>query len=460
MPSLQISSPKTSHLPHQARQLRQSHQLILSIDTSCDDTSVAVTQNQTVISNVVSSQIDLHRPYGGVFPTVAKLAHQENIEACIGLALRKAGQLQPHQLSAVAVTQGPGLAPALEVGLKYATAFAQNHQLPLIPINHIEAHAWSAMLAPLPRSTPLQTLFRQSHRLPFLPFNPPLKPKFPLLSFVISGGHTQLILINNFGDYQILGSTLDDSAGECLDKIGRLLNLGYPAGPTIEQFAKLGDPTRFRFPLPLTTTKNYDFSFSGLKTFARNLIKNLEAKSPTNVLDQQTIYDLSASAQAGVIRHLIYKLQKLLETSLIPLEIQKQNLPAPSNSPLIKSLQAQPLLVPQVQEIWLGGGVSANIALRREIRRFLLKFNANSQLKTNTQLKNNTQPKNEIKLITPYSKKFCGDNASMIGLVASLKLPLGLSSRPDLIILPSSSPTKPLSSPPDRLPNLPLTSWL
>jgi len=454
--------------------------LILAIDTSCDDTSVAVTQNFIVISNVVSSQVALHQPYGGVFPTVAKLAHQENISACVDLALKQAGHLSLGQISAIAVTQGPGLAPALEVGLKFAQDLAREYELPLIPINHIEAHAWSPLLAPLPKTYSKSALIKFPATVNV--FSP--RQVFPVLSLVVSGGHTQLTLVGGPGQYQIVGSTLDDAAGECLDKIGRLLNLGYPAGPVMEELAKLGDPARFQFPLPLTTTHNFDFSFSGLKTFARNLIKKIEegkelvkASSSEDFCDAdkkgtqtysryvadhflpielcstsatkkipeleaslsaQIVYDLCASAQAGVFRHLTYKLNKLLETSLISQAQQEESLPSPSQSPIIQKTQIMPVVIPPIHEIWLGGGVAANVTLRHTIRKLLRDF---AVLHPDAPA---------ITLRTPYRKNFCGDNAAMVGAVAALHLV-----KKNYLPPPTENNPYPL----DRQPNLPLTSW-
>lgn len=324
--------------------------LMLAIDTSCDETSAAVTRGRIVLSNIVASQAQLHQPYGGVFPTVAKLAHVENIDRTIDTALKRA-QISYRQLDAVAVTAGPGLAPALEVGIGKAKDLAQQYSKPLIAVNHIEAHALSSLLQ------------RQSNKNKLSVKN----TSWPVLSLVVSGGHSEFILVAKIGQYQRLGHTIDDAAGECLDKVGRILSLGYPAGPVIEEFAQRGDHTRFKFPLPMTTSRNYNLSFSGLKTFARNLIASLEK---SDQLNKQTTYDCCASFQHAVFRHITYKLEKVL--------------------------QQHP-----VKEVWLGGGVTANIYLRKIVRQ---------QLKAH-----------QLKLYTPFSKKICGDNAAMIGLVASFR---------------------------------------
>ena len=250
--------------------------LILAIDTSCDDTSVAIVDRGRVVANVVASQYQIHYHYGGVFPTLAKQAHQANLPACVNAALRQAGlsQQQPSQaLAAVAVTVGPGLAPALEVGIAYAQQLAYKWQLPLIAVNHIEAHALSPLLRPKSQTIPRQV-------------------KWPVLAMVISGGHSEFIVIKKPQVYQRLGWTIDDSAGECLDKIGRMLDLGYPAGPLIEQLAKKGDAQRFTLPLAMTDHADFNLSFSGLKTAAYQLIEQLKTQGQ---LDAQTSYDLAGS---------------------------------------------------------------------------------------------------------------------------------------------------------------------
>lgn len=331
--------------------------VILSIDTSCDETSVAVTQGLVVISNVIASQVELHKKFGGVFPTVAKQAHIENIDACILLALKKA-QIDFANLDAIAVTQGPGLAPALEVGINKAKQLAEKYQKPLIAVNHIEGH----LLSPLAQRN--GKIKKQQ-----------LTTQFPVLSIIVSGGHTQFVLVTDIGQYQILGLTIDDAAGEALDKVGRMLDLGYPAGSVIEEFAKKGDPNKIKFALPMTTTKDFNLSFSGLKTQARNLIEKKQ-------LNKQEIFDFAASFQYAVFRHICYKLNKVLQTE-------------------------------KINEIWLGGGVAANITLRRMIRETI----GNHKNLLTRNLKTQTK----VKLYTPFEKKLCGDNAAMIGVVAYFK---------------------------------------
>ncbi|MBP7843142.1 tRNA (adenosine(37)-N6)-threonylcarbamoyltransferase complex transferase subunit TsaD [Candidatus Woesebacteria bacterium] len=340
--------------------------LILAVDTSCDDTSASVMRGQTILSNVIASQTQLHKQYGGVFPTVAKQAHKENILPTISAALKKANTSLT-ELSALAVTVGPGLAPALEVGITTIKQLATDNCLPLIAVNHIEGHALSAIAQSKTKTESNNTA----------PIQHGKEIIYPVLSVVVSGGHTQFIYFEKIGEYKILGSTIDDAAGECLDKIGRMLNLGYPAGPVIEKFAKLGDPLKIEFPLPMTGIKTFDMSFSGMKTFARNYIqKNTESKSMT----KQDIYDFCASAQYSVFRHITYKLSKLL-------------------------------IVTPINEIWLGGGVAQNISLRRTIREIAKKY---------------SKSKNEpITFRFPHTNRLCMDNAAMIGLVANYKYERG-----------------------------------
>ena len=350
---------------------------ILAIDTSCDDTSVAILRGNRVLSNIVASQNQIHRQYGGVFPTMAKQAHRENIDPALTSAFKQA-RLTWSKIDAIAVTRGPGLAPALEVGINKAKELAKKQNKPLIAVNHIEAHLLSILAK------------ANSEKSKNITAN------FPILGLVISGGHSDFILVRQIGDYQQLGHSIDDAAGECLDKVGRLLNLGYPAGSTIEKFAKLGDSNHFTFPMPMTGVADFNLSFSGLKTAARNLIANLEKKEK---LKAQDVYDFSASFQKQVFAHINYKLERILFSH--DLEAKTY-----CNSKTVKKIKKSEIkLTPSpINEIWLGGGVSANIALRKSIRQ---------SLKNYAHLTGK-----EITLKTPYSKKLCSDNAAMIALAA------------------------------------------
>jgi len=340
----------------------RENKIILAIDTSCDDTSAAVTKGWQVLSNVIASQTQLHKPYGGVFPTVAKQAHKENIAPTVAIALKRAGTSW-QDLDGIAVTQGPGLAPALEVGITYAKEQAKLHDLPLIPVNHLEGHLLSVLAVP-------KTQVSKT-------------PNFPVLALIISGGHSEFLLVHDFGKYERIGATIDDAAGEALDKIGRMLDLGYPAGPVVEVFAKKGNPSAHKFPLPMTTSGDYNLSFSGIKTFARNLVSSLEADGKLN--SQQAIFDLAASVQYSVFRHITHKLRKILIDH------------------------------PEITEIWLGGGVAANMSLRAAIRATAKDARA--------QLKKFSSPSNvkSLKLHTPYTKRLCQDNAAMIGVAAQFR---------------------------------------
>lgn len=334
--------------------------IILAIDTSCDETAVAVTSGQTVLSNVIASQAQLHTQYGGVFPTIAKQAHAENLPATTAEALKRARKTWA-DIDAIAVTQGPGLAPALEVGLRYAEGLSKRYSKTATPINHIEGHVLSVLAQPRSRNS-------RSTRRSALPTT---HPQFPALSVIVSGGHTEFVLVEKIGTYTRLGITVDDAAGECLDKVGRLLGLGYPAGPVVEQLAKKGNKTAFPFPKPMTAVKTFDMSFSGIKTHSRQLISQLEKSGKLN---KQTIADFCASLQEGVFEHILYKLTRLLEKH-------------------------------SVKELWLGGGVAANAELRKKLRVIA--------------------KKHTLTFRVPYSKKLTGDNAAMIGVAAGYAIERG-----------------------------------
>ncbi len=347
-----------------ARSVTHQPPLILGIDTSCDDTSAAIVRGQIILANIIASQTQLHKPYGGVFPTVAKQAHQANILPTVAMALKRA-KITWTDIDAIAVTVGPGLAPALAVGIDAAKQLADQYHKPLIGINHMAGHALSGLL----KTNQRPTLAVSQSQAPATPAFPPLV-KWPVLAVTVSGGHTEFVLVRNFTEYTILGKTVDDAAGECLDKVGRMLSLGYPAGPVIEEFAKLGNPKRFKFPLPMTTTNSFDLSFSGLKTAARNLLAELTVTKP---LTQQDVYDFTASFQARVFDHITYKLQRLLT---------KQQ------------------TIDPVSAVWFGGGVAANLALRQALRTTLKPF--------------------ALQLVTPINKRVCSDNGAMIALVGGL----------------------------------------
>lgn len=250
--------------------------LILAIETSCDETAAAVLRGEReLLSDVVASQVDLHAEYGGVVPELACRAHVESIVPVVRRALDSAG-VSLEDLAAVAVTRGPGLVGALLVGLSFAKGLAWGRGLPLVPVNHLEAHLSAA----------------------FLEGEVPT----PFVGLVASGGHTALYLCENRGDYRPLGQTLDDAAGEAFDKVAKLLGLGYPGGVAIDRLARRGDPTRFPFPRPLLRSKHFDFSFSGLKTALRT-----HCEKYLRGLDEQELADTCASFQEAVVDTLIVK---------------------------------------------------------------------------------------------------------------------------------------------------------
>lgn len=255
--------------------------LILAIETSCDETSVAVLRNDAeLLSNVIASQIASHQRFGGVVPEVASRHHVEVITACIEEALLEA-EVTAEDLTAVAVTYGPGLVGALLVGISAAKAFAWANGLPLIPVNHMAGHLMAARAVK--------------------------KLEFPLLALLVSGGHTELVYVSEAGDYKIVGETRDDAVGEAYDKVGRVMGLPYPAGRIIDELAHEGQDI-YDFPRAMIKEDNLEFSFSGLKSAFINLYHNARQKGET-----MSNVDLSASFQACVLDILMAKTKKALE---------------------------------------------------------------------------------------------------------------------------------------------------
>ncbi|PPR79193.1 MAG: tRNA N6-adenosine threonylcarbamoyltransferase, partial [Alphaproteobacteria bacterium MarineAlpha2_Bin1] len=240
--------------------------IVLGIETSCDETSASVvSSNKIILSNVISSQIDIHRPYGGVVPEIASRSHIQKIDEVIKISLKKA-QICIKDVDAIAATAGPGLIGGLIVGLLTSKAIAIAANKPLVGINHLEAHALT------PRLTN--------------------EIKFPYLLLLVSGGHTQILEIQGIRKYKLLGGTLDDACGECFDKVSKLLNLGFPGGPAIEEAAKNGDEESIDLPRPMINHRNLDFSFSGLKTAVLN-------KTSSN-MNQELKNNIAASFQKAV----------------------------------------------------------------------------------------------------------------------------------------------------------------
>ena len=289
--------------------------LILGIETSCDETAAAVVQEgRRILANVVASQMELHARYGGVFPEVASRQHILTILPVLSQALGEAG-IGWHDLTAVAVTRGPGLAGSLLVGVNVAKAIAWARGLPLIGVNHLEGHVYSNWLEVPSGANPAA----------YVP------PQLPALLLIVSGGHTELVLMRDHGTYERLGGTLDDAAGEAFDKVARLLNLGYPGGPAIQRAAEGGDPMAFPLPrawLPGT----YDFSFSGLKTAVLRLVQQ-----DARPLDPVKVRDLAASFQWAVADVLVEKTR-------------------------------QAAMATGARHVCVCGGVAANATLRREMR--------------------------------------------------------------------------------------------
>ncbi|NTU42900.1 MAG: tRNA (adenosine(37)-N6)-threonylcarbamoyltransferase complex transferase subunit TsaD [Nitrospirales bacterium] len=302
---------------------------ILGIDTSCDDTSAAVVEKgELILSNVVSSQSEIHRKYGGIVPELASRRHMEMIRPVVHEALEIAGT-SLKGLDAIAVCYGPGLIGSLLIGCGYAKAVAYAGGIPLVAVNHLEGHIFSVFLEER-------------------------KPDFPFLSLVVSGGHTSLYIIKDFGIYEELGRTRDDAAGEAYDKVSKLLGLGYPGGPLIDKLAKEGDPKAFDFPRAYVP-ESFDFSFSGLKTAVRNAVQKRE-------ITEGLIRDVSASFQASVVDVLVRK----VEWAIVKMGIR---------------------------QITLSGGVSANSGLRQRMAEMAAE--------------------RDVELFLP-SISLCTDNAAMI----------------------------------------------
>jgi len=250
--------------------------IILAIETSCDETSVALIKDGNVLSNIISSQY-IHNKFGGVVPEIASRSHLKAISLVMSEALLKA-DLNISNIDAIAVTTEPGLIGSLVVGSNFAKGLSLRYDIPVIPINHIEGHLFSGFIN-----------------------NPELK--FPFIALVVSGGHTILFEVFNFNSYEIIGQTLDDAAGEAFDKTAKLIGLTYPGGPLIDKYAKLGNPEKYNFPRPLINSGDYNFSFSGLKTSVRYFI----AKNFPDGIKEQDYPDLCASVQEAIVEVLVSK---------------------------------------------------------------------------------------------------------------------------------------------------------
>ncbi len=256
---------------------------VLAFETSCDETAVAVVRGRTVLSNVLASQVDIHSRFGGVVPEVAARAHVESIRSLTHRALAEAG-VHPDDLDGVAATRGPGLVGALLVGFSFGKATAWARQLPFVGVDHMEGHVFSSVLA-----------------------HPEFEP--PAVVTLASGGHSQVVHVRAWGDYEVLGQTIDDAAGEAFDKIARHMGLGYPGGPAIDRASDDGDPDAVRFPRALAD-RPYDFSFSGLKTSVVTFLEKAKAAGSLPPLA-----DVAASVQEAIVDVLVSKTFNAVETT-------------------------------------------------------------------------------------------------------------------------------------------------
>jgi N6-L-threonylcarbamoyladenine synthase len=298
----------------------QPNARILGIETSCDETAAAVVENgRVIVSSSVASQIDLHAQFGGVFPEVASRQHIRTIQPIVEAALQQA-HMDLGDVDAIAVTRGPGLPGSLVIGMNVAKGLALASGLPLLGVNHLEAHIYSAWLHWPPETN------GASADLPLRP-----EPRFPLVALIVSGGHSELILMEDHQRYQRLGATLDDAAGEAFDKIGRLIGLSYPGGPAIQEAAESGNPKAFAFPRAWLED-TWNFSFSGLKTAVLREVRSLQKHQR-----ELPVADLAASFQEAVVDVLVTKTVHAAEEY-------------------------------RALEILVAGGVSANRALRAAIQ--------------------------------------------------------------------------------------------
>ena len=261
--------------------------VILGIESSCDDTSASVLRDGVLLSNVTAGQA-VHEMYGGVVPELASRAHQQNIIPVVDAALEKAG-IAREDISAVAFTRGPGLMGSLLVGTSFAKGFALGLDIPMIDVNHLQAH----VLAHFVQEPDVE----------------PHLPEFPFLCLLVSGGNSQIILVNSYKDMQVLGQTIDDAAGEAFDKCAKVMGLPYPGGPYVDKYAKMGDPKAFAFSKP--HIKGFDYSFSGLKTSFLYTLRDAQKEDPDFV--QNHLYDLCASLQKTVIDILMDKVHKAMK---------------------------------------------------------------------------------------------------------------------------------------------------
>ena len=314
---------------------------ILAIESSCDDTAAAVLKDDQVLSNIVANQL-IHNEFGGVVPELASRAHQQNIVPVIDAALKKAN-ISKKQLSAIAFTQGPGLMGSLLVGSSFAKSFSMALKIPLIAVNHMHAHILAHFIA--------EDDFE--------------KPTFPFIALTISGGHTQIVVVRDFFDMEIIGETTDDAVGEAFDKSAKILGLPYPGGPLVDKYAQLGNPKAFAFTKP--KVPGLDFSFSGLKTAILYFVQKNVAENPAFI--EKNLNDICASIQDTIIEILMDKLKMAVKDT-------------------------------GITQIAIGGGVSANSGIRKTLKEAEQKYGWKTFI-----------PKFE----------YTTDNAAMIGIVGYQK---------------------------------------
>lgn len=320
--------------------------IILGIESSCDDTAAAIIKNCTILSNVIANQ-DVHKIFGGVVPELASRAHQQNIIPVVNEAIVKAG-ISKNQIDAIAFTSGPGLLGSLLVGTSFAKGFALGLNVPLIDVNHMKGHVLAHFIDN-----------ENNH-----------KPRFPFICLTVSGGHTQLVLVKDYLEMEIIGTTIDDAAGEAFDKTAKILGLPYPGGPLIDKLAQQGDENKFIFSKP--QIKNYDFSFSGLKTSILYFIQKEVQKNPNFI--QQELNNICASVQKAILDILFHKLEKVAQDF-------------------------------NINQIVIAGGVSANSGLRNRLIE--------------------VGKRNEWKIFIPKFE-YCTDNAAMIAVTGYFMYQKGL----------------------------------
>ncbi len=318
-----------------------SESIILGIESSCDDTSAAIICGNKILSNIAANQ-QIHNEYGGVVPELASRAHQQNIIPVVEKAFSKAN-IQQNEISAIGFTRGPGLLGSLLVGTSFAKSLAMSLDVPLIEVNHLQAHILAH----------------------FIDDANPTPPSFPFLCLTVSGGHTMIVLVKDYFEMEIIGKTIDDAAGEAFDKIGKIFDLDYPAGPIVDKLAKEGNPGAFKFNKP--KMEGYDYSFSGIKTSVLYFIQKEVKKNPDFI--KENLNDLCASVQKSIIEILMDKLEK-------------------ASAEL------------NVKDVAIAGGVSANSGLRKAMEENRGKLGWNIFI-----------PKFE----------YTTDNAAMIAMVAKLK---------------------------------------